>query len=138
MARKTLTYTVETEGRDQGKVFKLTEMSAADAENWAIRAFFAIMNAGVDVPDEIAEMGMAGLAEIWTTAIAGVSYEAAKPLLEEMMDCVQRIPDPSKPNVVRALDDSDIEEVKTRLLLRKAVFNLHVDFLGSAAPSTSE
>ena len=134
--RKSSTITV-TDGRDAGKVFKLTEMSADAAERWAMRAFFALMNAGVDIPDDIASLGLAGVAQIGLKALTKVPFEAAEPLLQDMMDCVQIVPDPSKPNVVRTIIDGDIEEVSTRLQLRRAVFDLHVDFLKPGAPSTS-
>ncbi|HEY6019609.1 MAG TPA: hypothetical protein VIY48_06835, partial [Candidatus Paceibacterota bacterium] len=66
-------------------------------------------------------------------AIGKLQYERAKPLLDRMMECVQIIPDPSKPNVVRSLIDDDIEEVSTRLMLRKETFQLHASFLKTAA-----
>jgi hypothetical protein len=126
--RKTSTYTETAENRDKGKVFKIEEMSADAAEQWALRAFFAIMNAGIEIPDGIADMGFAGIATAGLKALGAVPYEVAKPLLDEMMDCVQIIPDPAKPNVARALFPGDIEEVATRLKLRKAVFDLHIAF----------
>ena len=43
MARKTATYIVESEGRDKGKQFLLTEMAVAKAEDWAIRAMLALV-----------------------------------------------------------------------------------------------
>ncbi|OYV50517.1 MAG: hypothetical protein B7X10_01255 [Burkholderiales bacterium 21-58-4] len=135
--RKSTTFTVNDDGRDNGKVFKITEMSADGAERWALRAFFALMNAGVDIPEDIASMGLAGVAQIGLKALTRIPFEAAEPLLQDMMDCVQLIPDPSKPNVLRALIDGDIEEVMTRLQLRKAVFDIHVEFLKLGAPSTS-
>ncbi|HET8700174.1 MAG TPA: hypothetical protein VFL97_00705 [Nitrococcus sp.] len=133
--RKTQTITIDAEGRDKGKVFKLTEMPAAQAERWAMRAFFALMNTGVNIPDGLEEAGLAGLASIGLQALGRVPYAQAEPLLAEMLDCVQIIPDPAKPNVVRKLFDEDIEEVKTRLELRRAVWSLHTDFFSPAAPS---
>ena len=132
--RKTLTYTVTDQGRDSGKVFMLTEMSATEAEDWALQAFFAIMNAGVEIPDDVASMGFAGIAAIGLKALGKVPYYMAEPLLNKIMDCVKIIPDPSQPNVIRALIDSDIEEAATRLKLKKAVFDLHTSFFTRAAP----
>lgn len=134
--RKTSTFTA-TIGRDAGKTFKLTELSADAAERWAMRAFFALMNAGVEVPDDISTLGVAGIAQMGIKALARVPFEAAEPLLDEMMGCVQIVPDVNKPAVVRALFDGDIEEVTTRLKLREAVIDLHIDFLKTGAPSTS-
>jgi len=64
-----------------------------------------------------------------------IPFEAAKPLLDEMMGCVQIVP---SPNVKRPLIEDDIEEVKTRLMLRKAIWDLHMDFFLDADKSTSE
>ena len=131
--RKTATITIDDAGRDKGKVFVLTEMSAYQSENWAARAIFAMMNAGVDIPDNIAEAGLAGVAALGVKSLTKVSFEAAKPLLDEMLDCVTIQP---SPNVTRALVESDIEEVATLLRLRKEVLALHLDFFINAAAST--
>lgn len=130
--RKTETITIEREGRDQGKTFKITEMGAAQAERWAMRAFFALMNTGIEIPEDIADSGMAGVAAMGLSALQKVPYEMAEPLLDEMLECVQIMPDPSKPAVIRALMDEDIEEVATRLDLRKAVWDLHTAFFTAA------
>ena len=42
MARKVEYITIDQEGRDQGKTFKITEMPALKAEKWATRAFLAL------------------------------------------------------------------------------------------------
>ena len=60
--RKTKTVTIESENRDHGKCFLLTEMSAAAAEKWAARAFLALAKSGVNLPDGVADMGLAGVA----------------------------------------------------------------------------
>jgi hypothetical protein len=137
--RHTRIYTVPATGRDKGKRFLITEMSASASEDWAARLIFAMMNSGADIPDEVAGAGLAGLAAIdpgtLLKAISRVPYEKAKPLLNEMMDCVQVLPDPKDVNVVRPLIEDDIEEVATRLLLRKEVFSVHLDHFMSAARS---
>lgn len=134
MARKQITLTIGAEGRDKGKVFILTELSAYDAEEWAGRALFSLMNAGVEIPDNIAEAGLAGVAAMGMKAIAKLPFESAKPLLEKMMDCVQIQP---SPNVTRELMSGDVEEVAALFALRKKVLGLHLDFFTAAVPSTS-
>ncbi|KXJ63063.1 hypothetical protein AXY46_03330 [Achromobacter xylosoxidans] len=134
MARKTATVTISAEGRDKGKVFVLTELSAYEAEDWAGRALLALMNAGVEIPDNIAEAGLAGVAAMGFKAIAKLPFDSAKPLLDKMMECIQIQPSPT---VTRALIPDDIEEVATLLQLRKQVLGLHMDFSMAAAPSTS-
>ena len=137
MARNTANYTVTDEGRDQGKVFVLTEMPASRAESWAMRALLALMAGGVEVPDGFERMGMAGMAEVGLKAIAGLKWDVAEPLLAEMWDCVQIMPDPTKPHVVRRLIEADIEEIATRVKLRAEVWKLHTGFLTVVAPSIS-
>lgn len=123
--------------RDKGKLFLLTEMPAMQAEQWAIRALLAIASTGVSVPEELKSAGMAGLAVMSLSALAFVRYEDAKPLLDEMLTCIEYIPDPSKPHVKRELHESDIEEVQTLVLLRKEVWNLHMGFSQAAStPNT--
>lgn len=115
-------------------MFVLTELSAYEAEDWAGRALFALMNAGVEIPDNIAEAGLAGVAALGIKAIAKLPFESAKPLLDKMMECVQIQPSPT---VTRPLIPDDIEEVSTMLTLRKQVLGLHMDFSMAVAPSTS-
>lgn len=133
MARKELYYTVESEGRDKGKVFFIKEMAASAAEWWAIRAGLAMAKNGVALPDNFSDMGMAGMAKVGLEMVAKIPPEDAKPLLDELMKCVTSVPDPSNPSVKRPLIDDDTEEVMTRLKLRGEVFKLHVDFFTAVA-----
>jgi len=134
MARKQKTITISAPGRDKGKVFLITELSATDAEEWAGRAMFALMNAGVEIPDNIAQAGLAGLATIGLKALQTLKFEQAKPLFDKMMECVEV--DMGRAGT-RRLDDDDIEEVATRLLLRREIVALHLDFSQAAGQSTS-
>ncbi|MGL4318424.1 MAG: hypothetical protein ACRCTL_17635 [Pseudomonas sp.] len=112
-----------TEGRDAGKKYQITEMSAEAAEWWAFRALQAIASSEVDLD---LQAPMAELARTGLKAMASVSPAQAKPLLDEMMTCVQiMVPATQNP---RKLMDGDIEDVKTRFLLRKAVMELHLGF----------
>jgi len=128
MARKTLNFTVTDEGRDKNKSFLLTEWPASRAEAWAIRAVLALGAANVTVPDGVLNMGMAALTEIGLTKLFALPYKEAGPLLDELMECIQVMPDARRPQVKRPLVESDIEEVKTRLALKWEVLKLHVDF----------
>lgn len=134
MARKTALILIGEEGRDKGKQYLITEMDADRAESWALRALMALAGGTRGIPPELVKAGMAGLAEVGVAALVGLSWDQAKPLLDEMMDCVQIVPDPKAPNVVRPLVDGagDIEEVSTRIKLRAEVWKIHVDFLSAA------
>ena len=128
MARKTEHVTIVTEGRDNGKVFLLTEMSATQAESWAMRVFLALASSGADIPPEYLNSGMAGVAMLGLRAMAGLKWDDANPLLVEMFGCVSIIPNPAAPNIARRLVEDDIEEVLTRISLREKVLSLHVGF----------
>lgn len=139
MARKTKMVTVTAEGRDHGRSYFLTEMPPRQSEKWATRALLAFAKTGhTDMPDDFRETlqhaGMAGLAAIGIRAITSVDFEAAEPLMDEMMTCVMFVPDPSKIDqmtkhpIVRPLIEDDIDEVSTLLLLRSEVMELHLGF----------
>ncbi|MCU5775125.1 hypothetical protein N5923_23295 [Erwiniaceae bacterium BAC15a-03b] len=133
MARKEIYFKIEAKGRDTGKVFHLKEMSATAAEWWAIRAGMAMAKNGVNLPDNFTEMGMAGMAKAGLEMVAKIPPEDAKPLLDELMKCVQAVPNPDNQAITRSLIDDDTEEVATRLKLRAEVFKLHVDFFTAAS-----
>jgi len=125
--RKTAKILIEDRGVQ--KKFLITELPATEAEDWALELFFVMANAGVEVPEDFEELGFAGIAQIGLQAFSKIPYEKAKPLLAKMMACVQIFPDLNDDRIVRQLLDSDIEDVQTRLKLRKEVFSLHTDFL---------
>jgi hypothetical protein len=135
--RKTTQYRVTEENRDKGKLFLLTEMSSSRAEAWAMRVLLALVGGNVSLPENFEELGMAALAELGIRAVGGLKWEVAEPLLNEMLECVQFIPDPSKLHIVRDLFPEDIEEIMTRINLRVEVWKLHMDFLSAVVPSIS-
>lgn len=132
-----VTYKVTRKGRDFGKEFVLTPLSAWDAEELAGRALFAMMNAGIQIPESILDGGLSGLAALGIRALSRISFEQAKPLLDQLMTCVEV---KSSEKVTRALlpNDTEIQEVSTLLTLRKEVIKLHLDFFMNGAASTSE
>lgn len=117
------TETVEIkDGRDAGKKYLITEMDAESAEWWAFRALQAIAGAEAELnfQSPLADMAAQGI-----KALAKVHPDQAKPLLDEMMGCVSMI---IPAGGTRALMAGDIEDVTTRITLRKAVMGLHLGF----------
>ena len=138
MARKTATVIVELEGRDQGKVFLLTEMSAAMAEKWALRMFIALKGSGSEISEEMARLGMVGvgLAGLNVFLRADIDPKVLEPLLDEMLTCVKRVRDPKRPDLATPISaEIDIEEVPTLLWLRSEVIRLHTNFSPADAMS---
>ncbi len=122
----------EPGNRDNGKMFLITEMSARQAERWADRAFLAITRSGINLPAGIERSGMAGISEI-SRLIGGVQFPELSELMDELLTCVQVIPDPKRPTLTRGLQDNgyegdDIEEVDTRQYLRGEVLAMHINF----------
>ena len=141
MARKTKIVTISREGRDKGKKFLITEMSAFAAENWATRALLAIANASNDLPiDALSHIdpndGFLAFAAIGYEALHGAKPDVAIPLWNELLSCVEYQEESGSRPI---LDQSeDIEEPLTIMQLKKEVFFLHVDFLKSVAGSPSQ
>lgn len=150
MPRHTRLVTITEEGRDKGKSFLIREMDADSAEWWAARALIVMGNAGVTLPAGTVEAGLAGMAYLERAKgvasalflmglrmLPGVDARALRPLMEEMMTCVQYQPPGNFP--AQALYDGDmsqIEEIATRLQLRVEVLELHLGFSLAGALST--
>lgn len=139
MARKVKDVTIAAAGRDAGKVFRLTEMSALAAEKWAARAILALGRSGVDIDDEFRQAGTAAIITVGLRAFVGIDFADAEPLMDEMMACVEFVPDPQRPDVRRKIisgEDGDIDEVETLVFLRGELMELHTGFTVRAALST--
>lgn len=138
--RKTKIVTIDAEGRDKGKSFLIVEKDAWAAEEWSTRAIMALANVGVEVPDGAIQAGALGLFAIGLEALRKLPFDAAKPLLDEMMTCVSFVPDAGKVDPVTQrpatrpvimpseLSDGDIEEVTTLYKLRQEALDLHLGF----------
>jgi hypothetical protein len=127
-------------GRDGGKVFVITEMPSWQAEEWATRALIAMAKGGAQISEDVLSSGFAGIAFLGIQSLPAVNYADIQPLMREMFRCIQIRPNPSVAFTRALVDDGtgdDIEEVKTRIILRKEVLNLHMDFSKAAAGSKS-
>jgi hypothetical protein len=129
------------DNRDYGKVFRITELPATEIEKWGMRMVLLAIKTGVEVPDGIRAVGgMRAVAAmgIQTLMSGGINFREVEPLLDEMFHCIQAVPDPRKPDIVRKLVEEDIEEWSTRLALRSEWFQLHVGFsIGESASNST-
>jgi hypothetical protein len=115
--------------RDNGKTFVLTEMDAYSGQDWALRALLALAASGVQLPDGATQTGMAGLAGFGLTALLQAPHAALKPLLDEMLAQAAYQHDPKHPaQPIRPGPNCVVEEIKTFLLLQKALIKLHTGF----------
>jgi hypothetical protein len=127
MARKQIVYT-STHGRDNGKVFEVTEMSALQASKWARMALSRIAKDGY-LPEGIKfSDGVAGLAE---AGYASMCFcESCWDLLDELIACA-KVKTPA--GVTREIImDVDVEEQETITDLHLEAYKLIVDFSKAA------
>ena len=89
MARKTSYVTINDTGRDKGKVFFLTEMSATQAEKWAVRTLLAMARGGVELPNGILREGIMGIAVLGVINMMKIPFAEAEPLMVEMFQCIK-------------------------------------------------
>lgn len=138
--RKTKEFTIETQNRDNGKRFRITEMSAVAQEKWATKAIVAIANSGIDLPFDNLQ-GVEGLSKLLAIsgikALMNVRYELAEPLYDELLSCCEYLGKQGE-NISRPLSNATaeevIEEVTTLFTLRLEVWKLHTDFFIAAKP----
>lgn len=130
MPRKSTQITITAEGRDKDKTFVITEMAALQAEDWATRALFSLAKSGANIPVELMKGGMASMGTLGVQALLYMSYEEAKPLLDDLMRCVKI----KEPAIVRNLTPDDIEEINTFFTLRGEALKLHLAFFLDDAP----
>jgi hypothetical protein len=132
MARKEVDITItDKESRDCGKVFHLTELDADRAEDWAIRAFMGLAVGGVTLPDSLPKT-LPSLAFLSLQMLGRIPYEHLRPLLNEMMACVEVVASSGKRHKPMA---GEIEEITTLVQLRKEVIELHTGFFELVANS---
>lgn len=142
MARKTNTVSIPRfegcDNRDLGKMFLITEWSAARADAWIQEVTFAFNKGAGAIPMDLRGLGWEGIAVmgINTFLRGNVSSKEMIPLLDQLLECVQIVRDKAHPSVAGPLvGDDDIEEVATRWWLRSEVVSVHVNFSPLAALS---
>jgi len=124
MARKTTRLTIESEGRDKGKTFVITELPALDIERWTVRLVLALGKNGVNLPGVQADSGFAGIAGVLWALVAQVSPDEAESLMATMLAGLKI----DEGKITRDLVADDIEEPETLLQIRMAWVDLHSGF----------
>lgn len=133
MARNSKIYVVPdaAEGkknRDAGKAFRITEKSAWECEEWSQRALMAAAQAGISIDEDVIDQGVGAVLAVGLRALLTMGFADAKPLLDDMMTCVEFIPDRSKSDITRKDWHDDVEELSTLLALRSEVVEIHTGF----------
>ncbi|EKN4025226.1 hypothetical protein NUA08_004253 [Yersinia enterocolitica] len=131
MARKEIVYIVDAEGRDNGKEFIITEMSAWDADSLAQDIFRAMGDSNyTGIPADVIAMGCAGLATVGLSVISASSPDVAHTLRDRLMSTVEIVITHDGNRSRRQVKGSiDFEEVSTIRNLLDKVFQTNFDFL---------
>ncbi|WP_025885530.1 hypothetical protein [Asaia prunellae] len=131
MALKQTELTLTDGGVD--KRFIITRMTAMQADRWARHLVTALTRAGVQLPSEAMEMGMAGLGGIAQALYGQLDDEAADVAIAELRKTVKIARDPSNPAATSGLTEFDIVDAEALGKLDQEAFRLHVDFIRAAA-----
>lgn len=113
-------------GRDAGKTFLITEMSAYDADLWGMIASIGARKNGLDMGDDPVQ----SLSNVASKGVLNVllhqDVDGAIDLTERLMKCVKWQTQDGA--ATRNLMSGDIEEPATRIALKLEVWNLHTSF----------
>lgn len=113
------------EGRDAGKVFKITEMPAFQMDRWATRALIAL---GKAKKGGIATLGTMSIEDL-LSALSEVDYQVAEPLLQELLECCAFVKNGQSVILKADIVDSIVEDWTTLFKLRMEALMLCIGFL---------
>jgi hypothetical protein len=138
MARRTVQ--VSLKDRDANIVFKVTEMSAIDLEDYTIRLGLALGSAlGEHAGDMEGLFSRKDLPAVIAKAISKADYSKLKPLLEEMLArCAVYVPEPGvEMACTRDVMKDVVYDMRTVIKLRGEILKLNYSFLqeGQGSPS---
>ncbi|HDZ8861671.1 TPA: hypothetical protein RUX24_003841 [Yersinia enterocolitica] len=134
MSRKQITYIVEDEGRDKGKEFIITEMSAWDAEELSEEIYRAMGHGEFNsLPADVVAMGVAGLATVGISVLAAAPASVSRPISDRILSTVEIVITNEGKDITRVIKPIDFEEISTIRTLKDKVFELNFGFLSLAA-----
>lgn len=130
--RKEVEITIE-EGRDKGKTFKITEMSATQADRWTLKVLCLFGKGGI-VLEELAKMDFNTIIK----TMGDVGYDMAEPLLDELLECASFKKDGVYVPMKGSMIESVVEDFRTLYRLRLEALQLVLGFLEQGGESKSK
>jgi hypothetical protein len=130
MAIKEVIVVCPHDGEDKGKRFKITRMSALDADRWGRHCLQAAAASGGDIPGVVQGGGLAAVASAGIGIFAAMDPARMDVLLDRLMEQISLAPNPANPSVTMpwVVACTQIEEIRTIGWLQAEAFKLHVDF----------
>jgi hypothetical protein len=130
MARNTKIITLDEKSkRDSGKIFLVTEMQPEKSFKWACRVVLLLIASGIKFPEGSESYGMASLAGLRISDITkALAWDDVEPLLDELIDQVRYIPNPSNMAMSMPLYDGFIEELPTIAMMHGEAFMININF----------
>lgn len=132
MARKEIELKIE-DGRDAGKVFKITELPAVQMDKWTTRALLLLGKSGMNI-GALSRMTVPDI----LAALSKADYDETEKLLEVMLESCSFEKDGVSVSMKGAMVDSVIEEWTTIFKLRVEAIKLNLGFLEPDAESASK
>lgn len=132
MARKEVEITIK-DGRDAGKVFKITEMGAVQSDRWATKVVALLGKAGADI-SVLGSLSFQDLVILLSKAPA----EEVQPLYDELLACASFVQDGNLVPLKGSIVDSIVEEWTTLNELRLEALKLTLGFFEEGGESTSK
>ncbi|UXD30506.1 hypothetical protein FORC066_3299 [Yersinia enterocolitica] len=125
---------MEDEGRDKGKEFIITEMSAWDAEELSEEIYRAMGHGEFNsLPADVVSMGVAGLATVGVSVLAAAPASVSRPISDRILSTVEIVITNEGKDITRSIKPIDFEEISTIRTLKDKVFELNFGFLSLAA-----
>ena len=137
---KTTVFTIE-KGRDKGKAFKITEMPAMQADEWAHKLLEQAATSGVNLKDvdvlKLDTKSMTGMIEIGAaifTVLGRIPFEISRELKFDLLNrCVQIVPSSGEPRM--CIWDQEIKDFANFTILAMQVLKIHTGFLAQGETS---
>jgi len=145
---------ITLDDRGQSLTFKVKEMSATRLESWTLRAALLLTGGGGKAlsflkgisADDMADMrdgrntdtAIRALLMGGFDALSAISYESAKPLLDELLGCCSRVVGNIEEQCTPETVDDYVQDFFTLIKLRKEAFMLNFDFFIEKARQPAE
>lgn len=128
MGRKSERVTIDTPGRDLGRVFVITEMDSWDALLLTARISHALSMSGINVPEII--KSPEGLAEAGIRLMTYIAPAVAEPILERLRECIGVMPPRAKAGIPPQplIPENQPHEIRTWFTLLTRLYYLHLGF----------